>query len=242
LKHIAEDDLIAYQMNESDHAAAIAQHLELCRECARTAESIAETLRVFSAEPVPLANLDHAWQRLRGSLPALTPTHGLRRRWGWLAIPAAAGLVSIAFLAVHPHPPATHPNSAAKLAPGPLTLQPRDPDLATHLDSAERLLTEVNHSSGPLDETTRREAHELLLSNALYIRKADADGDVVDSAVLEDLSRTLTTLEHETGPEKTREGWHLSFQMDTHGLLLDLRILEQNDKQQNDNASTKESK
>jgi hypothetical protein len=108
-------------------------------------------------------------------------------------------------------------------------VQPRDPDLASHLDTAERLLTEVNHASGPLDETTRREAHQLLLSNALYLRKADADGDTVRSAVLEDLSRTLTALQHETGPDKPREGWHLSLQMDTNGLLLDLRILEQND-------------
>jgi hypothetical protein len=236
LKHIAEEDLIAYQMNESDDTAAIAAHLEVCPECAGTAESIAETLRVFSAEPVPQVNIDHAWQRLRGNLPVLSPEPRHRWRWGWLAIPVAAGALLIGFVASRPHTRTTSTDSTTKLAAGPLTLQPRDPDLATHLDSAERLLTEVSHTSGPLDEATRRQAHELLLSNAVYVREADANGDVADGAVLEDLSRTLTTLEHETGRQKTGDGWHLRVQMNTDGLLLDLRIL-----QQNDNASTKES-
>ena len=143
MKHIAEDNLIAYQMNESHDAAAIAAHLELCPECAQMAESIAETLRVFSAEPVPLAHIDHAWQRLRGNLPALAPARGPRRRWMWLAIPAAAtAALFIVLMALHPHISRPGSDATAKaLASGPLTLEPRDPDLAAHLDAAERLLT-----------------------------------------------------------------------------------------------------
>ena len=234
MKHIEEDDLIAYQMNESGEAAAIAEHLEFCPECARAAESIAETLRVFSAEAVPQANLDHAWQRLRGSLPpiSLAPRH--RWHWNWVAIPAAAGALLIALVTAR-HTVTLPTGSSANLAPGPLTLQPRAPDLATHLDSAERLLTEVSHSSGPLDDTTRRQAHELLLSNALYIRKADADGDMVDAAMLDKLDRTLTALEHEPAGARTGNGWNLHVQMNAEGLLLDLRIL-----QQNDSAPTKD--
>jgi len=235
MNHIAEEDLIAYQLEETADAAAIREHLEGCPECAGMAESIAETLRVFSAEPVPQANLDHAWQRLRGSLPA--PVIAPRRTpiWQWLAAPVLAGTLLIGFFATH-HRSTPQGHDTAHLAPGPLTEQPRDPELAAHLDSAERLLTEVTHSSGPLDATTRRQAHDLLLTNAVYIRKADEDGDVADAAVLEDLSRTLTTLEHESGSNKTDDGWHLNVQMNAHGLLLDLRIL-----QQNDRASEKES-
>jgi len=238
LNHITEEDLIAYQLEESVDAAAIREHLELCPECAGTAESIAETLRVFSAEPVPQANLDHAWQRLRGSLPAPVAAPRRTHVWRWLAAPALAVVVLLAFVATRHHPVAQG-NLATNhrdLNPGPLTEKPRDPEMAAHFESAERLLTEVSHTPGQLDENTRRQAHDLLLSNAVYIRKANADGDLVDAAVLDKLDRTLTNLEHETAQEKADGGWHLRVQMNTDGLLFDLRIL-----QQNDNASTKES-
>ncbi len=109
-------------------------------------------------------------------------------------------------------------------------MQPRDPELASYLDSAERLLTELKHSSGPLDETDRQQVHELLLSNALYIRKADDQGDTVDAAVLDRLDRALTNLEHEQDSETTAGD-----QTTTESLLIDLRILEQHN-----SASTKE--
>ena len=237
MNHIAEEDLIAYQLQEPVDGAAIRAHLEGCAECAHTAESIAETLRVFSAEPVPQSNLGHAWQRLRGSLPAPVLTPRRRPIWHWLAAPALAGALLLGFAATRRHPSSEGHNTTAHIAPGPLTEQPRDADLAAHLDSAERLLTEVTHASGPLNPATRRQAHDLLLTNAVYIRKADADGDVTDAAVLEDLSRTLTTLEHESTSAKSDDGWHLNVQMNAHGLLLDLRIL-----QQNDRASAKESR
>ena len=53
--------------------SAISSHLENCSECADLSESIAETLRVFSAEPVPQPDLERNWQRLRGNLSVLTP-------------------------------------------------------------------------------------------------------------------------------------------------------------------------
>ena len=238
MKHIAEEELIAYQLQEAVDAAVIREHLELCPECASSAESIAETLRVFSAEPVPQANLEHAWQRLRGSMPAPVAVAHRRQVWRWLAVPALAAALLLGFLAMHGHS-AAH-DTSAHLRPGPLTQQPRDPDLAGHLESAERLLTEVSHSTGPLDESTRRQAQDLLLSNALYVRKASADGDAAEAAVLDKLDRTLTTLEHEpTGarkPDNADNGWHLRVEMNTSGLLLDIRILQQND------SSSKESK
>ena len=63
--HIAEPDLILYQLQDREQtsveAEAIRRHLESCHPCADLAASIAETLRVFSAAPVPAPNLDHAW-------------------------------------------------------------------------------------------------------------------------------------------------------------------------------------
>ena len=51
MKHFSEEELIAYQLQESSDEVAISRHLEGCSECANLSESIAETLRVFSADP-----------------------------------------------------------------------------------------------------------------------------------------------------------------------------------------------
>src|SRR5260370_9550306 len=99
MKHFSEEELIAYQLHESSDEGPISRHLESCTECADLSESIAETLRVFSAGPVPQPDLELNWQRLRGNLGVLTPERSRRfefLRWGW-AWPAA-GLATAARL------------------------------------------------------------------------------------------------------------------------------------------------
>ena len=50
---------------------------------------------------------------------------------------------------------------------------------------------------------------------------------MAEASVLEDLGRTLTTIDHEpAGPGKSYE---VRLDMTTRGLLLDIRILQQND-------------
>ncbi len=203
--------------------------------------------------PVPQPNLDRNWQRLRGNLSVLTPAPRRRFFPRFLLWPAAGlaavALLLFAFVGVHitrDHDriaallPAieriSHTNTAANTAingHGPLTTQPTgaaDPTMANHLDAAERLLTEVNHTSGSLDPATRAQAHELLLSNAVYTSTARDHGDLAQAAVLDDLGRVLTTLDNEpTSPHSTLQ---LRLEMNTSGLLLDIRILRQNDNRQ----------
>lgn len=233
MKHFSEEDLIAYQLHESTTEDVISRHLENCSECADLSESIAETLRVFSADPVPMPNLEHSWQRLRGNLGVLTIDHSrgfelLRWSWRW---PAAglvtAGLILLTIFGTHIHRTGeTRPNMAVN-GHGPLTTEPTDPAIANHLDAAERLLTEVNNSSGSLDSATREQAHALSLQNAGYVRDARDKGDFAEAAVLENFGRVLTTLDNE--PSTPHSTWRLRLEMNTSGLLLDIRILRQND-------------
>ena len=233
--HPSEEDLIAFHLRELADETTVRAHVEHCANCASLSESIAETLRVFSADPVPQANLDHAWQRLRINLPPLTPVPAKRKlfknaRWNWsLAGLATAALLAVTAVTLHIHNKPT--NNYAFNRPGPLTNAPTDPTIANHLDSAERLLTEVNHSQGALDTTTRTEAHNLLLKNAVYVSTAHHNGNLAQAAVLEDLGRVLTTIDHEP-KDKPEEGWHVRITMNTDGLLLDIRILRQNDQRQ----------
>ena len=238
MRHLAEEDLIAYQLGESADAEAIRHHLETCSACSVVSESIAETLRVFSWQAIPEPDLEQAWTRLRGNLTVLEAAAPRRSNWRpWLLWPALgsalAALLLTVFLGVLPHHGRTRPpvsvQGLAVRTPGPLSAEPADPAVAAHLESAERLLTAVNHEQGPLDTGTREQARTLLLKNAVYVQTAHARGDVAEASVLEDLGRVLTSLEHE--PEKPKSTWRLRLEMNTDGLLLDIRILRQNDEQ-----------
>ena len=232
MKHYSEEDLIAYQLHESSDERTISMHLESCSECADLSESIAETLRVFSADPVPQPDLEHNWQRLRGNLRVLTPERPrgfelFRWHWAWpVAGLTTAALILLTVFGTHIHRIDTR-HTIAVNGHGPLTTEPTDPSIANHLDAAERLLTEVNNSSGPLDDATREQAHSLLLQNAIYVRNARDSGDLAEAAVLENFGRVLTTLDNE--PPTSHSTWRLRLEMNTSGLLLDIRILRQND-------------
>jgi hypothetical protein len=233
MKHFSEEELIAYQLQESSNEATISKHLESCQECADVSESIAETLRVFSADPAPQPDLEQNWQRLRGNLRVLTPENRLRSRllrwhWSWSAFGlAAAALVLLTIFGLRIHRTDETRHNVAVNGHGPLTTEPADPAIANHLEAAERLLTEVNNSAGPLDDTTREQAHTLLLRNAVYVHNARESGDLAEAAILENFGRVLTTLDNE--PSTPHSTWRLRLEMNTRGLLLDIRILRQND-------------
>jgi hypothetical protein len=121
--------------------------------------------------------------------------------------------------------------------PGPLTVEPvdavaEDPALATHLDTAERVLTEVSHTEGPLQPETREQVHRLLLENAVYHQSAEQHGDMATAAVIDDLGRVLISLDAEPNveqKERASNGDAFRLQMNLGGVLLDLRILHHND-------------
>jgi hypothetical protein len=122
--------------------------------------------------------------------------------------------------------------------PGPLTTEPvdavaEDPALATHLDRAERVLTEVSHTDGPLQPDTREQVHRLLLENAVYHQSAEQRGDRSTAAVIDDLGRVLTSLDAEPLNAEPQHRTHdpdaFRLQMNLGGVLLDLRILHHND-------------
>jgi len=229
VKHFSEEELIAYQLHDSPDEMATTRHLEHCSQCSDLAASIAQTLRVFSAKLGPEPDLERNWQRLRGSLPRLATAKpkATWRRWLLPALGVAlAALALAAGTTLHEQHVAQRGVMAIKRL-GPLSERPRDPGIAQHLDSAERLLTEVNHTSGPLDGASREQAHELRLSNALYIHKARSEGDTATAAILEDLDHVLTDIDHDAKPKES--GMEFRVQWNTKGLLLDIRILRQND-------------
>lgn len=242
--HVAEPDLILYQLRESPTAGEIQAHLEGCARCAALADSIAHTLRIFSAAPVPAPDVTLAWHRMRPQLVPITSETPARERKArfrldpWrMSVVVGGALAATLLLTVglnHRRAVPMFVPPVARSGSGPISDHPADPALAAHLDSAERFLTEVSHGAEPFDPATREQAQALLVHNAFYTETARQAGDLADAAVLEKLGRVLTTLNHAPATDATPDarGWHLRFQINTDGLLLDLRILRQNDAHQ----------
>lgn len=229
--HYSQEEIIAFHMGDAADESAIRAHLAQCAVCDGLSDSIAETLRVFSGDRVPKADFEASWQRVRGCMRVQAADPGRRAWWtrfAWPAVGSACAAAAIAVFAVHHHTAVMQRADYAFNRPGPLTLEPVDE--RDHLDAAERFLTEVNHSHGELDESTMKSARALGLSNAMYVQKAQQRGDMVEAATLENLGHVLTDIQHQ--PKKDAGTWRLRLEMNTHGLLLDIRILQQNDERE----------
>lgn len=114
-----------------------------------------------------------------------------------------------------------NPNEAVVMLPDAVA---EDPSLALHLDTAERVLTEVSHSDGRLQPETREQVHRLLLENAVYYQSAETRGDTSTAAVIDDLGRVLTSLDAEP-QESGHDEDAVRLQIHVGDVLLDLRIL-----------------
>lgn len=228
MSHFSEEELIAFHMGDSQHDVAIHSHLEVCEACTAISDSIGETLRVFSADPVPPAEMEQSWQRVRGAMRVLPQPE--KKRWRLWILPAMASVcvALIAVLVAVVHVRHDRQTRYAFNRPGPLTLEPVDEQ--NHLDAAERLLTTVNHTDGDLDTATREAAHDLALKNAVYVQHAQQRGDLAEAATLDSLGRVLTNIDHQ--PRNHESGLRVRVEMNTDGLLLDIRILRQNDQGQ----------
>jgi len=221
-----EQELIAFHLGEPCDEKQIRLRLQRDETYAALSEAVARTLRVFSAEPVPAPDTDAAWQRLRTTLPVLEK-ESKSWWWRWFVL-APAGAFAVLLVAVGLLLPRfvhrrAQPDEAGIIHLTPPAGSTDAQAMAAHLDRAERWLTVVNHASSPLDDETRAEGQKLLLNNAVYMKDARANGDLPDAYALERLGRVLTTANH-----ANENGVQLRVEMNTDGLLFDLRILRQN--------------
>lgn len=227
MSHYSQDEIIAFHMGDALDENAIRTHIAQCEACGELSDSVAETLRVFSADRVPHADFETSWQRVRSCMgvPAAPSRRSWWTRFAWPAVGSVCAALLLTLFVVHHHNVQRRQANYAFNRPGPLTTEPIDE--REHLDAAERFLTEVNHSHGELDDATLQSARSLSLSNAMYVQKAQQRGDMVEAATLENLGHVLTDMQHQ--PKKNSGTWRLRLEMNTNGLLLDIRILQQND-------------
>ena len=72
MKHVTEEELMAYRDGESRDRAGVAAHLEECPECARQLKQIEAVLSTLNALPVPEPGEDYGqrvWRQIAPRLP-----------------------------------------------------------------------------------------------------------------------------------------------------------------------------
>jgi hypothetical protein len=231
MKHLEEEELVGHYYEESANMAESERHLKACPACA---SRYAELCRVLEAvvPPTPPARgkdyVEQVWQSIGASLPVYEKP---RRQWmryyrplGWAA--ACVLLVAVAFLAGRRWERKQAPQVAVAVDP-----QARQRVvivvLGDHLDRSERLLVQLNHAgAGDLSSLPlRSEAQELLASNRLVRQSAAQAGDLSVEASLDRLERLLMELANEPGNLTEADINRLRQEMNTDGLLFDIRVL-----------------
>ncbi|MEM1180971.1 MAG: hypothetical protein AAGM22_21705 [Acidobacteriota bacterium] len=251
-----EEDLVAHLFGDADDPAAIEAALADSPELRRTFDELRQTLALVDGEPVPeraddygaevfssiadrLAAADRSsedpGEGSPGSVLAFPPRSTPPR---WLGLAAAAlVLLAVGFgLGRLGTVPVSGPAGQVADAAA-LSAEARERLLATaltrHLGQSERLLTDfVNASDAGAsgDELERVWAAELLASNRLYRRAAEAAGQRRIARLLAELEPVLLELAHlrasDVPEQPDGEAEALRRRVDERGLLFKVRVTE----------------
>ena len=229
MKHLNEAELLEHYYDESASPADCERHLNSCAACAKHFADLRRDLDGVKPIVPPVRGEDYAeqvWQSIRGSLPVYEKT-GWARFWRPLAwATACALLLTVAFVAGRQWERKQTPSVAVTADP-----QARQRlvvvVLGDHLDRSERLLVELNHA-GNNDVSAiplRGEARELLANNRLVRQSVIRAGDLKVEASLDRLERLLVELANQPDEPNERDLNRLRQEMNTDGLLFDIRIL-----------------
>jgi hypothetical protein len=235
MKHMTEEELIAYKEGVAAQRAVIAQHLAACEECRAEFERIEAVLAALDTLPVPSPGDDygrHVWQQIAPHL-----SERPARWWqAWVepqrlgALAAVAALLVVAFIAgrvtKHDH---TGNDTASKEQIRERVLVVAVGD---HLSKSEMFLVELsnaqpNSSSEKLVNISaeQRRAEDLLEENRLYRQTALQEGDKLMASTLDDLERFLLDVANspdEITPEQLEK---IRQKIEARGILFKVRVV-----------------
>jgi len=235
MKHLSEEQLIAYQDGETAGRDTAAAHINSCAECQAELHRLAQMLAAYQALPVPDPGEDYGrrvWQQIARRLERK------RSRWWQVFLEprrlTAAGLVAalllVAFLAGRVSKRVDHGEAALTAE----QVRQRVLLLAVgeHLGRSEMVLMEIANAEPEGASvkqvnlsSQRRRAEELLDENRLYRQTALQENDTGIANVLDELERVLLDVAHSPGNVTPAQFKSIRQRIDDDGLLFKVRVL-----------------
>jgi hypothetical protein len=224
--HPDDERLILFHY-EGDRS--LARHLDACLPCQERMAGIRRLLELVEAEPVPERGEAYGrdvWRRIAPRLPE-RPRPGWRLVFAPPRLAFAGALAAIALAAFlagrfwrRPEPPAAATVSQTRERILLVTV-------GDHLERSQTVLIELLHApaEGPVAESDRARARELLAANRLYRQTAASAGERGVSDVLEDLERVLLEASHGASPVSMESLEGLRRRAEAEGVLFKIRVL-----------------
>jgi hypothetical protein len=235
MKHMTEEELIAYREGVAEQRSVISQHLATCEECRAELQRIEAVLAALDTLPVPDPGADYGRQVWKEIAPRLAEKPG---QWWqvWLeprrlaAAGAVMALIIAAFVAGRfTNRGGTIDNSANKE-------QVRERILVVavgeHLGHTERMLVELSNAT-PNDpkqkevniSAEQRRAEDLLQENRLYRQTALQEGDAGLASVLDELERVLLDVAHSPDEVTPAQLEAIQKKIEARGILFKVRVV-----------------
>jgi hypothetical protein len=247
MRHMKEEELIAYREGVAEQRAVVAEHLAACEPCRAELQRIEAVLAALDTLPVPDPGADYGRQVWKEIAPRLAEKPD---RWWqvWFEprrLVAAGGIVVLivaAFVAGRMTKPGGTSDNAANRE------QVRERVLVVavgeHLGHSERMLVELSNAA-PNDpkqkevniSAEQQRAEDLLQENRLYRQTALREGDAGLASVLDELERVLLDVAH--SPEEVTPAQLEAIQkkIEARGILFKVRVVNK-ELQQRQEATT----
>ena len=237
MKHMSEEQLIAYREGIAEQHDAISAHLSECAECRSELERLEAVLAALDTLPVPDPGDDYGrrvWQQIAPRLPEK------REAWwqAWfqprrlVAFGALAAIILGAFVAGRWSRPRTLPDNVATATPEQVRERILVVAVGEHLGHSERMLIELSNAEpvtpGQKQVNISAEQHraeDLLQENRLYRQTALQQGDTGLADTLDDLERVLLDVAHSPDEVTPRQLEAIRKKIESRGILFKVRVV-----------------
>jgi len=246
MKHMTEEELIAYREGEKRERENFTQHLGECDDCRREMERIEAVFAALDAMPVPDPGEDFGsrmWQKIAPKLPEKSPTWWFaflvpRRA---LAFGALAAMVLLAFFVGRYSK--RSPVGGELAGNGKLRERVLVVAVGDHLGRSEMILMELANAEPGKGQklvnitSEQKRAEDLLEENRLYRQTAVHDGDTLMASTLDELERVLLDIANSPDEVTPAQFEAIQKQIAAKGILLKVRVVNQELKQKRENTA-----
>ena len=235
MKHMKEEELIAYREGVAEQRAVVAEHLAACERCRVEMERIEAVLAALDTLPVPDPGADYGRQVWKEIAPRLAEKPD---RWWqvWFEprrLAAAGGIVALIIAAfvvgrvTKRVGPADNVANREQVRERVLVVA-----VGEHLGHSERMLIELSNEA-PDDpkqkevdiSAEQRRAEDLLQENRLYRQTALREGDAGLANVLDELERVLLDVAHSPGEVTPAQLEAIQKKIEARGILFKVRVV-----------------